>query len=186
MSLINNLQKLLTETQSYFETPLEEKGKIILTLKPEVPSDPESFANFIRFFNPLKKRLGLERYIEQQFITKPKQVPGYAYPLNFCEKVQYQIDTVSLHVDILRGFFGCPVTKEQVSQSMGILIKNGWSSDQFLSEFGLSRSTYFRYAPKKEESKETQPNATASPETLQLQVSSSSPSIASGETPQAA
>jgi hypothetical protein len=151
------LKTLLQQTQSYFETPTEENGKLILTLKQEVTTKQENYSAFRRFFYPLKKRLGLEHFIESRFVTKMTQVPGAKQPLPFGIHAQFQVDTSSLHIDRLRSFFGCDITKEQASESIGVLINNGWTTERFLAEFGLSRSTYFRYVPKKDMLKETQP-----------------------------
>jgi len=148
MNLISNLQTLLKESESYFDTVTEEKGKTIITLKYDVIRSFESHKAFFQFFNALKKKLKLEPYIEQKYIIKPTRVPGIDYALPLCQRIEFHVDTIALHTDRLRGFFQYGVTKSDVAESMSFLLQNGWTEKEFQSEIGLSRSSYFRYLPK--------------------------------------
>lgn len=153
MNLFPNLQTFLTETQSYFETTTEEEGKLVLTLKPQIIQNPDSFGNCLKVINPLKRKLRLDQYIELKFVVRPTHIPGVDHDLPLCQKVEYHIDTITLHTDRLKSFFQYGITKTDVTESLSFLLKNGWTEKEFQAEIGLSRSTFFRYAPKPEESK---------------------------------
>ncbi len=151
-NLIPNLKTFLSEMQPYVEPITEKEGKIILTLKQEVLSNPDKYLAFTKFFNPLKKKLRLEYYLEQKFITKPCRLPGLNYDLDTVDLVQFHIDTTALHVDRLKDFFQQGTSKAEVTESIGFLLKNGWTEKEFQSEIGRGRSTFFRYLPKTETS----------------------------------
>jgi hypothetical protein len=161
-NLFPNLQTFLTEIQSYIETVTEQNGKIILTLKQEILANPDSYRAFITLFNPLKRRLRLEYYIEQKFVTKPYRLPWTNYDYETVDLIEFHIDILSIHIDRLKDYFQQGTSKADVAESIGFIMKNGWSEREFQSEIGLSRSTFFRYMPKNEASTSENSNVMAS------------------------
>lgn len=146
-NLIPNLQTFLNGVDVYVEKRTEKDGKLILKMKPSVLATPDSYKEFLQTVNPLKKKLRLEYYIEHKSSLKPAEVvneTNKAFP--FISVIEFYIDVAALHADRLKDYFQNGTSKEDITESINLLLQMGWTENDF-QKIGIPHTAYFSYAP---------------------------------------
>ena len=164
MTAFENISAFLQEIKAYcskFGEPIESGYCLTLNVPVELTQSDRCF-DFFRFYFALLRKLGLvdsARIVAdgKTVIQGTRPVQGWSQKAllsiridikesYFESQLRSQLDaTVKDHKSRLKNYFNSGITKAQLEESIGFLLDQGWSPEQFQQEIGLSQITLYRY-----------------------------------------
>ncbi len=149
-----DLDAFLSEIMAKIDDPTVKPetidGNLVIALPVAITGKPNKFFPLLNTYFKLCRKFDFGSYVklvvaDKVMILGTQIIEGWGAKWGLDSRVYLHVDMASFHKSRLKAYFKVGITKEEVKESVDFLFKNGWTSDRFQEEIGISSITVYRF-----------------------------------------